>query len=190
MILLHSVLDSVYLYFREIKFAKMLSNCCCCLQLRTGSIILAVLGLLGVIFTLVNSGGRWFYILLGIYFLIPYAALLFGAIKYNKRAVLVYLVCATIFPIIDIVFGIVAIVSIETIAAEELASNCASVRRELHQLDMTCEEFKSLTVSMAAGFYFVGSLIEIYLWLCIGSFYKDLKEENPKELKERNPNPA
>ena len=157
----------------------MLTKCCSCIPLRTGSIIIAILGLLSAIATLVYSGGSSFYLLLGTYYLIAEATLLFGAIKYNKRAMLVYLVCSTSFPIIDIVFGIIAKVSIETIVPEELASDCASMEENLVRLHMTCDEFKSLSIFITVGYCFIASLMNIYFWLCNYSFYKELNEGRP-----------
>ena len=139
----------------------MLSKCCFWVPLRTGSILIAILGLLIAIATLVYSGGSWLYIILGSYYLIAEATLLFGAITCNKRAMLVYLVCSAIFPFIDIVFGIIAIISIDTIIPDEYLNI-----------------YKD-PIAMTVVFCVAGSLMNIYFWLCNYSFYKKLKKRKP-----------
>ena len=97
---------------------KMLSKCCCCVPLRTGSIILAILGIIGGIITLVSAGGQWVYIVNAIFNLIAYGALLLGALRSNDRAVLVNLVFTGLAIAMGIVFGIIVIASITTIVPE------------------------------------------------------------------------
>ena len=94
-----------------------LSKCCCCVPLRTGSLVIAILGILGGLGLLAFSKGqtsiRWPNIVEGIFVLLPYSFLLFGALKYNDKAVLVCVVLTALSIIIGIVFGIIAIVNID-----------------------------------------------------------------------------
>jgi hypothetical protein len=117
------------------------------------------------------------FIVSSIFYIIAYAALLVGAIKYNEKAMLVNLVCTAIIPVLGIVYGIITIRSIET-KVPELAQNCAAMVDELVELQKTCEEFKSLSIITYAGVYFAGVLINIYVWVCNYSFYKVLKDGN------------
>ena len=162
----------------------MLSKCCCCVPLRTGSIILAVLGILGGIGIFVGSQGFWFNIVLGVFYIFGYPALLFGAIKYCAKAVLVSLVCTAIIIVIGITFGIIMIASTETFVPD-LANNCASMvdvstNGGNGQVDLTgfCDVFKFTTKVVAAGIFFPSALINFYFWICNYSFYKELKGGN------------
>ena len=150
----------------------MLSKCCCCVPLRTGSLILAVLGILGG-FGMMRTGA-WYDILDGVLCLIAYGALLFGAIKYHQGAVLVNLVFSAITIVLGILFVIIALASLETFVPQ-LRDNCASIP-DLNQTGMTCSQLKSITVGTVAGTYAVGSLLSIYFWFCNYSFYLELKK--------------
>ena len=153
----------------------MLSKCCCCVPLRTGSIILAILGILGGIFAFAISRGQWSSIVEGIFYLLSYGFLLFGAIKYNEKAVLVCLVLSAASIILGVVFCIIAIANIEMIAPK-LANDCAAMIDELNKLGMTCDQFKSTTIGIVAGTFIGSSLVSAYFWICNYSFYKQLKE--------------
>ena len=153
----------------------MLSKCCCCVPLRTGSLILGILGVLGGILSFATSRGDWSSIIQGIFYLLSYGFLLFGAIKYNDKAVLVCLVLTAVSIVLGVVFCIIAIANIETIAPQ-LANNCAAMIDELNKLGMTCDQFKSATIGTLAGTYIAASLVNVYFWICNYSFFKELKE--------------
>ena len=147
----------------------MLSKCCCCVPLRTGSIILAVLGILG---GFANIGGlTWYGILDGIFYLVGYGALLFGAIKYNQKAVLVNLVFTALLIVVSMVLFIIAIASLETLVPE---LRC-KMPDESSQPSITCGQATTmLYISTGAGFL-IGGLLNIYFWFCNYSFYLELK---------------
>ena len=153
----------------------MLSKCCCCVPLRTGSLILAILGILGGIFSFAGSRGEWSSIIQGIFYLLSYGFLLFGAIKYNEKAVLVCLVLTAVSIIMGVVFCIIALANIEMIVPQ-LANNCAAMIDELDKLGMTCDQLKSATIGISAGTFIAASLVNVYFWICNYSFYKELKE--------------
>ena len=155
----------------------MLSKCCCCVPLRTGSIILAILGLLGGIGTFATSKGFWGSYILGVVYLVAYGALLFGAIKNNDKAVLINLVFTGIIMVLTVILGIIVIASIG-IFAPGLENNCAAIASWLRQNQITCDQFKGTTIGRAAGIFFVSALINGYFWLCNYSFYKELKGGN------------
>ena len=166
----------------------MLSKCCCCVSLRVGSIILGVLGLIGgLIYMLVGTGVvgfassdggggiAWFYIICGLLCLIAYGALLFGAIKYNGNAVRVYLVSSAICIVIGVLFGVIVLASIKSsdpVTSDPVfADDCASVPLTKSECDM----LKAVTIGMKANQLVISTLFGVYFWICIYSFYKELK---------------
>ena len=153
----------------------MLSKCCCCIPLRTGSLILAILGILGGIGMFAQSRGEWASIIQGVFYLLAYGSLLYGALKYNEKAVLMSLACTALCIVLGIVICIIAIANIETITPQ-LANNCAAIIDELKKLDITCDAMKSYTIGVTAGAFIIGSLLNVYFWICNYSFYKELKE--------------
>ena len=148
----------------------MLSKCCCCVPLRTGSLVIAVLGILGALVFLALSKGQWISIVDGIFFLLPYAFLLFGALKYNDNAVLVCVVLTALSIITGIGLGIIAIANIE-IFVPQLANDC----KALHFF-VDCDNLRFRTIVTTAVKLIGGSLVNIYFWLCNYSFYKELTE--------------
>ena len=138
----------------------MLSKCCCCVPLRTGSLVIAIIGILGGLGLLASSKGQWSSIVEGIFFLLPYAFLLFGALKYNDKAVLVCIVLTALSIIMGIVFGIIAIVNIDIL---------------IQNLDLS-DSLRFRTIVTTAVKLFIVSLVNIYFWICNYSFYKELKE--------------
>ena len=164
----------------------MLSKCCCCVPLRNGSIVLAVLGILiGILIgigSFAKSGGFGLHIIVAIFYLLAYGALLFGAIKYNDKAVLFNLVLTAILIVLGIVGASIVIATIQTLAPE-LDNNCAALAKKLAQEHITCDEMKSATIGTATGILIV-TFLQIYFWVCNYSFYKELKggSANPAYL--------
>ena len=158
----------------------MLSKCCCCVPLRTGSIILGIIGILSGAGFLLKGYTDWYYIIDGLLQIVAYGVLLFGAIKNNKTAVLVHLVASAIIIVLSIALGIVAIVSIDIIVPG-FANNCQGMREELKQLGWDCEHLKTGIIAKTAGTFIVAGLISIYFWICNYCFYKELKkgDNNP-----------
>ena len=153
----------------------MLSKCCCCVPLRTGSLIMAILGILGGIGFFALSGGEWAYIIQGIFYLLAYGPLLYGALKYNEKAVLISLVCIGLSIAFGVVLSIIAIAGIETIAPQ-FANDCAAIIDELNKSNITCDAMKSYTIGITAGVVVIEDLLNVYFWICNYSFYKELKE--------------
>ena len=158
----------------------MLSKCCCCVPLRTGSLLIAVLGILGAIGIFVSSTNKqaynklvdhsthlqWANIVEGIFLLLPYVFLLFGALINNDKAVLVCLVLTALSIIIGIIFGIIAIANIEILFPQLAAWNAS------HSI----WSYARCTLSVEATKLMCPSLVQVYFWICIYSFYKELKE--------------
>jgi len=151
-----------------------MSKCCCCIPFRIGSIIMAVLWISQSIYSLVTSGGQRSNIP-KILDLIYSGCLLFGALKYHRKAVLVSLVMGGVFSVIFIMLVIIIFALMESIGSR-LANDCEYYRPITGS---ECEELKS-TVATAGNiaFFFLGScLFHVYFWICIYSFYKELKEK-------------
>ena len=152
----------------------MLANCCCCVPLRTGSIILGVFGIVGSIVSLIASDGYWFYIIDSIFYLLAYGALLLGAIKYSQRLVLVNLVLTALVVFIGIVFGIGSIAFLSDFQPE-LKNSCATIQDELINTGMTCDEVRASAIGTTCALFFIASGLDVYFWICTMSFYKQLK---------------
>ena len=151
----------------------MLSVCCCCVPLRTGSILLAVLGILQGLFSFCQ--GNWPYIISGIIALAYGGCLLFGAIKYHEKAVLVALIIQGVNLAISALFCIIILASIGSVDPT-LANDCEDLRISKSQ----CDEVKSATIGTLEGAFIASILLNVYFWICNYSFYKELKEGGDK----------
>ena len=88
---------------------------------------------------------EWFTIITGIITTVAGAFLLFGAIKYNRIGVLINLILTPISMLLVFIVAILFVVE------------------------------ASLGLVILGTIYLLTVVIEIYLWLCILSFYKKLK---------------
>ena len=149
----------------------MLCKCYGFVALRTGSIVSAIIGLLCGVAIFVQSGVPWSKIVQGIFYFIAYGALLFGAIKYNEKAVLFNLLCTAILIVLAIVFYIIMIAKNWRI----LANNCVPIEVELLQEVITCDDIKSAPVGMSTGILIVSCFLIGYFWVSSYNFYKELK---------------
>ena len=156
------------------KQSKMLSKCCCCIPLRTGSLILAILGILCGIGTVAQYREQWGGIIQGIFYLLAYGSLLYGALKYNEKAVLTSLVITGLSIALGIIICIIAIANIETFNPQ-LANNCAGLIVD-GRMYVNCDDVKSAAIGLTAGVFIIGSILNAYFWICNYSFYKELKE--------------
>ena len=175
--LIEIVLALIFEIYFSAESSKMLSKCCCCIPLRVGSIILAVLGIIG---GLLNIGyySNWGYVVFGIFYFIANGCLLYGAIKNNHAWVLVYLVFSGISIVLEILFGILVLASVEYLVPM-FANNCALINDELRDQKLSiedCDTLKSATEWTLAAVFMIGALFNIYFWICNLSFYKELKQ--------------
>ena len=74
-----------------------LNKCCCCVNLRTGAIVIAILGILGSFGQLHDKEHIYIGIISVVVGVLANLFLLHGAIKYNKTTTLVYLILEAIF---------------------------------------------------------------------------------------------
>ena len=156
----------------------MLSKCCCCIPLRTGSLIFAIMGIVSGIGTVALYSAhiveQWGAIIQGIFYLLGYGSLLYGALKYNEKAVLLSLVITGLSIALGIIICIIAFANIETFNPL-LANDCAGLAVD-GQMYVNCDEVKSVAIGLTAAAAIIGSLINVYFWICNYSFYKELKE--------------
>ena len=153
----------------------MLSKCCCCISLRTGSLIIAILGILGGIIFLGHSMTFHGFLIL----VVPvYGFLLYGAIERNEYAVLVWLLFNGVAIVLKIILGIIVIVGIIFIANID---NCSAVLEESKSIGL-CFQIQNamehpVGLAIIVGIFIFGILLNIYFWICVYSFYKELKKE-------------
>merc|ERR1712018_474146 len=140
-----------------------------------GAIIIAVLGLLGsfanfrqgiVVGVLSCIGG-----------LVANLCLLHGAIKYNRTTTLIYLIMDAIFMIFLLVGLILIIVGLASSEVSPcLKSDSFENGIEWKGDNVTCSVIVGILVALLVG-YLIGLAISIYFWVCVYSFFDDLKKQ-------------
>ena len=129
------------------------NKCCCCVDLRSGCIIIGILQILGGLgnFRFLD----WITIITGIVNIGSGACLLFGTIKYNQVGILINLICTVIATVLGFVVAILFFIGAS-----------ASIN----------EDSDDFLFGIIVGVIFlVVVAVQIYLWLCIFSFYMKLK---------------
>ena len=140
-----------------------LNKCCCCVDLRTGAMIIAVLEIIGGFALLGKSPIAWDTIVTCITFVISGACLLFGAIKYNWTATLVNMV----FSAVGITLWIIVAVMF-FVAAGVGSGQVSSQQKNAYW-----------TASIITGVILIAVVfVKIYFWVCVYSFYRNLKSGN------------
>ena len=152
-----------------------LSKCCCCVDLRTGAIVIAVLGLLGSFANFQH--GLVVGIISCVGGLAANLCLLHGAIKYNRTTTLVYLILDAIFMILLLVGLILIIVGLSS----STLSPCFKSETSAAEIDwngtmVTCSVTVGILIALLVSFI-IGIAISIYFWVCVYSFYDDLKKQ-------------
>ena len=129
-------------------------KCCCCFDLRTGSIIIAILQIVGSIGMLggtTSSSACWG----GLVGIAAGICLLVGAINSNASAILVHLIVAMINIIVLCVAGI---------------GICAGSFATVNAIDVA---FVVPTALLVLGIWIIlMALIDIYFWVCVYRFYQ------------------
>ena len=157
----------------------VLPKCCCCISLRTGCIILAILGFLNGVITFAFSKIQWFTTVHVILLVIGNGILFFGSIKKSCKVVLASLVFIGTAMVYGIALGVITIVDMES-AFPELANDCALMENELKALGMNCNKLKSITTDLTLAALVFFSLVELYFWVCIYSYSLQLKNDEPQ----------
>ena len=146
-----------YIYHLQIVFRHF----CCCLDLRDGAIAIAVLEMLIGLgsFGSFANGFNW----IAIFIFIPNVAsgisLLYGAIKHNSTAVLVNLILSLLGVVFLIVMSLLTLIS---------------------GASMTLVEQRGAQIIMLVlgSIYLLITLIQIYFWICVYSYFRKLKSGN------------
>ena len=148
----------------------MLAKCCCCVPLRTGSIVLSVLGLMGGVGMMLRGFSDWSNVVSGILTILAYASLMYGCLKNHPTAVLVYLVVDALAIIFTMFIAILSIAAV-TLMFPDITDECAKARYTTEQ----CDNLKAATIGFAASLFFGITILNAYFWVCVFSFYKELK---------------
>ena len=148
----------------------MLTKCCCCVPLRTGSIVLSVLGLIGGVGMMLRDFSDWSNVVSGILTILAYATLMYGCLKNHPTAVLVYLVLDA-FSIILAIFIAIFCIAAVTFMFPQITDECAQARYTTEQ----CDSLKAATIVSVASLFVGIAILNAYFWVCVFSFYKELK---------------
>ena len=146
-------------------------KCCCCVDLRTGAIVMAILQLISGAGTF-GMGAEWQNILSGLVAIVAGVCLLFGAIKYHQMATLVYLV----LDMISIVLVGVAMIVFAT--AGTVATVTVSDHPDLQgneDLQGVVQVGGAIAIVLVMIPFGIIAFFYIYFWVCAFSFYKGLK---------------
>ena len=147
--------------FFELGNMYQLKKCCCCVDLRTGAILMAIVEIIGGLGMFGKSQLGWHDVLNNVFAIGAGVCLLFGAIKYHQLGTRVYLVLQMIAIVLLGVAMLMAII---------WATAAASAVSERHGL-----QGNEGGVATAVMIYGIFASLHIYFWLCVFSFYKGLK---------------
>ena len=150
----------------------MVSKCCCCVPLRTGGIIIGVLGVLTGIGLLLGGYPNSYFITDGTVQILTYGVLLFGAIQNNKTALLIHLVAAALSIALGISFGIYFFILVAVFVSQFDTSEYSSLGYGL--------------LASGATSFIIEGLLSVYFWICNYSFYKELKKGDSNEEESAN----
>ena len=142
------------------------------MDLQTGCIFLAILGLLGS-FGSLSQGITAFGVVSCVIGLITHLVLLIGAMTKNVPAINIYLGLEAVAIVAVIAYGVVLVVTYGSVKDEFFAMcNVDPTCQDLSDEDkeFVMEMTKYLPVAMI-----VAALIYVYFWLCVYSYLKELK---------------
>ena len=135
-----------------------LGKFCCCIELRLGCIVWAVLGLISNVVCGIamakdkDHSNVYFIISANVIGSIACFCLLFGAIKNNWIAVLVYLVVDMLKMVLYVISGIISFTYIGPVALWN-------------------------GIFITNGIVLIAiALVPLYFWICVFSFFKKLRE--------------
>ena len=136
----------------------VVKKCCCCIELRVGAIIIAVLQIVGAIGYIAkyHQAGDWAPILSSICGILAGVALLLGAIKYWQ--------CATI---VNLVYGMLSIV-------------CYVIAAIMFVMMPTMYSYHDAQIAVpfyiAGAIYIIVAGINLLFWIYVFSFLKGMKK--------------
>ena len=140
------------------------NKCCCCIELRVGAIIIAVLEIIEALGCLRYGihliSLRYYYIVTAILRLVSGGCLLYGAIKYHQ-----------IMTIMNLVFSMTGIVFCVVVGVYIFASLPFYINPDKGAILNSTAEQEAVT---GVG-WIIGALVTLYFWLCVFSLLKALK---------------
>ena len=151
----------------------MFTKCCCCVPLRVGCMVLAVIGLMGAVGLIISGHSNWSNVVYGIFNIVPYAALLLGAIQNNHTAILFYLVLEAIAVILGIIFGVIVVAGATAILTG--LQDCSQLDQDMNLSTQDCNAAKAGAIGIIAATFWISALLNMYFWACVYSFYKEVK---------------
>ena len=95
---------------------------------------------------------------------------MYGCLKNHPTAVLVYLVVDALAIIFSIFIAILCVAAV-TFMFPQITDECAQARYTTEQ----CDNLKAATIGFAASLFFGITILNAYFWVCVFSFYKELK---------------
>ena len=169
-----------------------LNKCCCCVNLRTGAIVIAILGILGSFGQLHDKEHIYIGIISDVVGVLANLFLLHGAIKYNKTTTLVYLIFEAIF-IIGYIVGMCLVIAALVDKQFKLGWDgtwdfpVVWNTEDLKILDGKIEDVGTCAVVVG---YLTATLVVIiirialviYFWVCVYSFFGDFKKQGLPQL--------
>ena len=138
--------------FFELGNMYQLKKCCCCVDLRTGAILMAIVEIIGGLGMFGKSQLGWHDVLNNVFAIGAGVCLLFGAIKYHQLATQVYLVLQMIAIVLTGVGIIYAIVVFAALSGAAVT-----------------------LIVIPLIIYVIFASVHIYFWVCVFSFYKAMK---------------
>ena len=146
-----------YIYQIQIVFRHF----CCCLDLRDGAIAIAVLEMLIGLgsFGSFANGFNWIAISIFLPNVASGISLLYGAIKHNSTAVLVNLILSLVGVVFLIVMSLLTLIP---------GASMTLIEQRGDQIIML----------VLGSIYLLITLIQIYFWICVYSYFRKLKSGN------------
>ena len=158
--------------FFELGNMYQLKKCCCCVDLRTGAILMAIVEIIGGLGMFGKSQLGWHDVLNNVFAIGAGVCLLFGAIKYHQMATLVYLV----LQMIEIVLiGVAMLVGIIAGTAVTVAVSDHPDLQGNQDVQGAVQVGGAIVVVLTMIPFGIIALFYIYFWVCAFSFYKGLK---------------
>ena len=142
-----------------------LGKCCCCVELRTGAITIAILGFVAA-FVNLAAGLGWHNVCFLILRFVASGLLLYGAHKREKVPTIIYLVLDMIS---QVLIAIITILDIVAISDDSIAACLSPDVTE--DACFAAMEVIAFYIAIYAGAF----SLSIYFWICIFSFLKELE---------------
>jgi len=161
------------------------NNCCfCCIPLRTGCIILAILGCIAGGYQGVNaiqnlgditSATGYVQVIINICYLVSAILLFVGAIKENGPLIIPYLVVVAIYIIVGIILAIVVFVG-GGVVADKAITHAKSQPGWNNDANDDVTEGLAIAASVMAGILVTVALLNVHFWLVVYAYYEELRD--------------